>query len=66
MFNLGALFIAIFLNCLLVYICYANTPRLMRLLGPRGEQIVNRLSAFLVLCIGMQIAYSGLRALMKG
>jgi multiple antibiotic resistance protein len=65
MFNLGALFIAIFLNCLLVYICYANTPRLIRRLGPRGEQIVNRLSAFLVFCIGMQIAYSGIRVLLK-
>jgi multiple antibiotic resistance protein len=64
-FNLGALFIAILLMCLLIYICYANTPRLIRRLGPRGEQIVNRLSAFLVFCIGMQIASSGIRSLMK-
>lgn len=61
--NLGALFIAILLICILIYICYANTPRLTRRLGPRGEQIVNRLSAFLVFCIGMQIAYSGIRTL---
>lgn len=63
--NLGALFIAILLICLLIYICYANTPRLIHRLGPRGEQIVNRLSAFLVFCIGMQIAYTGIRTLMK-
>jgi multiple antibiotic resistance protein len=63
--NLGALFIAIFLICLLIYICYANTPRLIHRLGPRGEQIVNRLSAFLVFCIGMQIAFSGIRTLLK-
>ncbi len=63
--NLGALYIAILLICLLIYICYANTPRLIHRLGPRGEQIVNRLSAFLVFCIGMQIAYSGIRSLMK-
>ncbi|HEY4111366.1 MarC family protein [Puia sp.] len=63
--NLGALFIAILLICLLIYICYANTARLIRRLGPRGEQIVNRLSAFLVFCIGMQIAYAGIRALFK-
>jgi len=63
--NLGALFIAILLICLLIYICYANTPRLIRRLGPRGEQIVNRLSAFLVFCIGMQIAFTGIRTLMK-
>jgi multiple antibiotic resistance protein len=63
--NLGALFIAILLICVLIYICYANTPRLIRRLGPRGEQIVNRLSAFLVFCIGMQIAWSGIRTLLK-
>jgi multiple antibiotic resistance protein len=63
--NLGALFIAIVLMCLLIYICYANAPRLIRRLGPRGEQIVNRLSAFLVFCIGMQIASAGIRSLLK-
>jgi multiple antibiotic resistance protein len=63
--NLGALFVAILLICLVIYICYANTPRLIQRLGPRGEQIVNRISAFLVFCIGMQIAWSGIRTLIK-
>jgi multiple antibiotic resistance protein len=61
--NLLALVIAILAICILVFICYANTPRITRRLGPRGEQIVNRLSAFLVFCIGMQIAFSGIRVL---
>lgn len=63
--NLGGIFVAILLICALIYICYANTPRLIRRLGPRGEQIVNRLSAFLVFCIGMQIASAGIRTLLK-
>ena len=63
--NLGALFFAIVLICIIIYICYANTARLIHRLGPRGEQIVNRLSAFLVFCIGMQIAWSGIKALLK-
>ena len=63
--NLAALFVAILLICLLIYICYANTARLIQRLGPRGEQIVNRLSAFLVFCIGMQIAWGGIRTLFK-
>jgi len=63
--KLVALFIAIVLICILIYICYVNTPRLIRRLGPRGEQIVNKLSAFLVFCIGMQIASAGIRALLK-
>jgi multiple antibiotic resistance protein len=64
-FNLGALIIAISSLCLLVFICYANTGRLIHKLGPRGEQVVNRMSAFLVFCIGIQIAFSGIRALVK-
>jgi multiple antibiotic resistance protein len=63
--NLAGLFVAILLMCILIYICYANTPRLIRRLGPRGEQIVNRLSAFLVFCIGMQIAFAGIHTLLK-
>jgi multiple antibiotic resistance protein len=63
--NLGAVFIAIFFMCLVIYICYANAPRLIHRLGTRGEQIVDRITAFLVFCIGMQIAFSGLRSLIK-
>lgn len=62
--NLGALVIAILLICILIYICYANTARIIHRLGPRGEQIVNRLSAFLVFCIGMQIGWAGIQALL--
>lgn len=63
--NILALVVAVMLICWLIYICYANTPRLIRRLGVRGEQIVNRLSAFLVFCIGMQIAFSGIHSLLK-
>ena len=63
--NLSALVLAIVLICLIIYVCYANTARLIHRLGPRGEQIVNRLSAFIVFCIGMQIAWSGVRTLLR-
>ena len=63
--NLGALLVAILLICILIYFCYANTARIIHRLGRRGEQIVNRLSAFLVFCIGMQIGWAGISALMK-
>lgn len=63
--NLGALFFAIVGICIIIYICYANTARVIHRLGSRGEQIVNRLSAFLVFCIGMQIAWSGIQTLLK-
>jgi multiple antibiotic resistance protein len=58
--NLLALFIAIIIICIMIYFSYAYTPALKKRLGHRGEQIANRLSAFLVFCVGLQIALSGL------
>jgi multiple antibiotic resistance protein len=63
--NLLALFVSILIICLLVYFCYAFTPVLIKRLGARGEQIVNRLSAFLVFCVGLQIAIGGISHFIK-
>jgi multiple antibiotic resistance protein len=63
--TLSSLFVAILLMCLVIYLSYAFTPTLLRKLGPRGEQIVNRLSAFLVFCVGIQIGVDGLTHLIK-
>jgi len=63
--NLSAIFLAIVIMSILIYICYAFTPAVLGKLGARGEQIVNRLSAFLVFCVGLQIAATGLKHLMK-
>ncbi len=50
----GALAIA-----LTVYFSYRFAERVVRLLGPHGTQVVVRLSAFILLCIGIQILWSG-------
>jgi multiple antibiotic resistance protein len=63
--NLSAIFLAIVLMSVLIYACYASTPKILGKLGPRGAQIVNRLSAFLVFCVGLQIAATGLKLLLK-
>jgi multiple antibiotic resistance protein len=63
--NLTAIFVAIVIMSVLIYVCYAFTPAVLGRLGPRGEQIVNRLSAFLVFCVGLQIAATGLKHLVK-
>jgi multiple antibiotic resistance protein len=64
--NLSAIFLAIVIMCILIFVCYAFTPAVLGRLGARGEQIVNRLSAFLVFCVGLQIAATGFKQLMKG
>jgi multiple antibiotic resistance protein len=44
---------------LTVYFSYRFAQRLVRLLGPHGTQVVVRLSAFILLCIGIQILWGG-------
>ena len=46
-----------------VYICYRSAERLERILGEVGLGIFLRLSAFIVICIGVQITWNGVAAL---
>jgi multiple antibiotic resistance protein len=48
-----------------VYICYAFADRLARVLGETGMTVIMRLSSFLLVCIGVQILWNGLSALLK-
>jgi multiple antibiotic resistance protein len=63
--NLSALFASIVIICLCVYLCYTYTPTLLSRLGPRGEQVFNGISAFLVFCVGIQIGSDGLKHLLQ-
>jgi multiple antibiotic resistance protein len=44
-----------------VGLCYASADRLVSLLGPGRARILTRLSAFLLLCIGVQILITGIQ-----
>lgn len=48
-----------------VYLCYGFADRLARILGPTAMSVILRLSAFLLVCIGVQILWNGLRALLS-
>src|SRR5213595_1663337 len=48
------------LVCFLVVVCYGNAARLVGLLGKSGTSILTRLSAFILLAIGIQIFWNGL------
>jgi multiple antibiotic resistance protein len=49
---------------LLIYIFYAYAPRAAKWVPPAAAQGILRIVAFLVVCIGGQIAWHGLRALL--
>src|SRR5208283_4470327 len=52
--------LGMFLLCLLVMFCYSNADRLVKWLGKSGTTILTRLSAFILLAIGVQIMWNGL------
>ena len=47
---------------LTIFLCYRFADGLGRLLGPNGISIVIRLSAFILMCIGIQIMFNGLHS----
>ena len=60
--RLLASLIGMLLICITIYICYANAERLVRVLGKSGTDILMRLSAFILLIIGVQIMWNGMAA----
>jgi multiple antibiotic resistance protein len=53
------------LIALSVYLCYGYADRLAAAIGPSGMNVILRLSAFLLVCIAVQILWNGVKALLK-
>jgi multiple antibiotic resistance protein len=47
-----------------VFVCYRYADRMLRVLGETGTSVLIRLSAFILLCIGVQIFWTGASALL--
>ncbi|MCC6869976.1 MAG: NAAT family transporter [Burkholderiales bacterium] len=58
--TIGALLLA-----LSIYLLFRYAERLTRVLGPTGTAVLLRLSAFILLCIGVQIVWSGVEVLLR-
>jgi multiple antibiotic resistance protein len=50
---------------LTVFLCYAFADRVAARLGAAGMTVLEKLSSFLLTCIGLQIMWNGIRALVK-
>lgn len=55
--------VGILLVAMGVYLCYRYAEQILRRLGRTGTSVVVRLSAFILLCIGVQICWNGVRGL---
>jgi len=60
-----AAILAILLIAFSVYLCYGFADRLAQALGDTAMLVIIRLSAFLLVCIGVQIIWNGLGALLS-
>jgi multiple antibiotic resistance protein len=59
----GAAIIGIIAVALTVYICYRYAEAVIAMLGKGGTNVVVRLSAFILFCIGIQILWNGYSSL---
>jgi multiple antibiotic resistance protein len=60
----GAAIVGIAAIALTVYLCYRFAERIVTMLGEGGTNVVVRLTAFILLCIGVQIIWSGVGGLL--
>jgi len=57
-------FLAVVALSVLCYFCYAYAPKITRAIPPSTAHGILRVIAFILLCIGIQIAWNGLSALL--
>jgi multiple antibiotic resistance protein len=62
--HVGLFIAVVFLACL-IYFCYAYAPKIASTISPPTAHGILRVVAFILLCIGVQIAWNGLRTLMQ-
>lgn len=58
-----AIILAIIIMCILVFFFYSNTKKIMSKLGTNGENIANKIFAFLIFCVGLDIAIAGIKTI---
>ena len=51
--------------CFLIYVCYRYADAVKSLLGATGTSVLMRLSSFILLCIGVQIVATGVKAYLE-
>jgi multiple antibiotic resistance protein len=58
-------FVAVVVLSVLVYLCYGYAPKIKNAISPSTVHGILRVVAFILLCIGVQIAWNGLSVLLS-
>jgi multiple antibiotic resistance protein len=61
--GLLAVFLGSVIIAVSIYLCYGFSDRLAQVLGATAMSVIMRLSSFLLVCIGVQIVWNGVKAL---
>ena len=61
----AGVFLAVVVLSVLVYFCYAYAPKITKVISPSTAHGILRVVAFILLCIGVQIAWNGLAVLIS-
>jgi multiple antibiotic resistance protein len=61
----AGVFLAVVVLSVLVYFCYAYAPKITNIIPPSTAHGILRVVAFILLCIGVQIAWNGLDTLLS-
>jgi len=59
----GAAVVGIFMMCVIVSLCYRNLKYMTKRFSAAGALALSKILAFFVLCIGVEIAWAGFKAL---
>jgi len=62
----GAAIAGLLAITLTVFVCYRFAERIVAVLGETGTNVMVRLSAFILMCIGIQVLWNGYSALTSG
>ena len=60
-----AALIGLVLIAISILLCYGFADRLAQILGATGMTVITQLSSFFLVCIGVQIAWNGIKALLE-
>jgi hypothetical protein len=60
-----AALIGMVLIAISILLCYAFADRLAQILGATGMTVITQLSSFFLVCIGVQIAWNGIKELLE-
>ena len=59
----GAAIVGIFMMCVVISLCYRNLKFMTKRFSASGALAIEKICAFFVLCIGVEIAWAGFKAL---